>query len=58
MEEIKSNHKPTPLSSGQEQEIEDILKDARQYYRKKGLISDDEWAVYQKDIHSPNYPYA
>ena len=58
MGEILSTHKPTPLPSEQEQAIEDILKDARHYYRKKGMISDEEWALYQKDFSSPNYPYA
>ena len=58
MEEILATHKPTLLSPQQEQTIEDILKDARQYYRKKGMISDEEWTLYQKDLGSPNYPYA
>jgi len=35
-----------------------ILKEAREYYRKKGLISDTEWVAYKKDLESPNYPYA
>jgi hypothetical protein len=34
------------------------LKEAREYYRKKGLISDTEWVAYKKDLESPNYPYA
>ncbi|NIQ40147.1 MAG: hypothetical protein GTN81_16415 [Proteobacteria bacterium] len=58
MEEILSSHEPTPLSSAQEQALEDILKEARQYYRKKGMISDEEWNLYQKDLSSPNYPFA
>jgi trimethylamine:corrinoid methyltransferase-like protein len=57
MEEILATHKVTPLPPEQEQAIEDILKDARQYYRKKGLISDEEWTLYQEDLNSPNYPY-
>ena len=57
MGEILSTHKPKPLLAEQEQAIEDILKDARHYYRKKGIISDEEWAIYQEDLRSPNYPY-
>jgi len=57
-EEILNTHKPEPLKPQQEQEIEDILKDAREYYRKKGLITEKEWKDYQKDLASPNYPYA
>jgi trimethylamine--corrinoid protein Co-methyltransferase len=57
MEEILSTHKPTPLAPEQEQAIEDILKEARQYYRKKGMISDEDWKLYQGDLSSPNYPY-
>jgi len=58
MEEIISTHKPAPLTPQQDQALEDILKEAREYYRKKGLISDQEWKVYQEDLASPNYPYA
>jgi len=57
METILSTHKAAPLPPEQEQAIEDILKDARKYYRKEGLISDEEWALYQEDLNSPNYPY-
>ncbi len=57
-EEILATHKPDPLTEQQDQEIEDILKDARQYYRKKGMITDEEWKAYEKDLASPNYPYA
>lgn len=48
VEEILVTHKPTPLTPGQEEDIERILNEAREYYRKKGLISDEEWAVYKK----------
>ncbi len=59
MEEILATHKvDPPLTPKQEQDIEDILKEAREYYRRKGLISDEEWTVYMKTIESPNYPYA
>jgi trimethylamine--corrinoid protein Co-methyltransferase len=50
MEEILATHKPMPLTSTQEQAIQDILREARDYYRKKGLISGEEWAVYMKSL--------
>jgi trimethylamine--corrinoid protein Co-methyltransferase len=58
MEEILTTHKPTPLTPGQQQSIAEILAEARAYYKKKGLISDEEWSMYMKQIASPNYPYA
>lgn len=58
MEEIISTHKTERISPEQETAIEDILEDARKYYRKKGLISDEEWKIYQDDLCSSNYPYA
>ena len=58
-EETLATHKvKPPLTPGQEKDIERILKEAREYYKKKGLISDREWAAYKKDLGSPNYPYA
>jgi trimethylamine--corrinoid protein Co-methyltransferase len=50
MEEILVTHRPTPLTSDQEQTIEDILRDARQFYRDQNLISDEEWSVYMKTL--------
>jgi trimethylamine--corrinoid protein Co-methyltransferase len=47
MEEILATHKPRPLTPEQEQAIEDILNEARDYYRQEGMISDAEWATYQ-----------
>jgi len=38
MKEILTTHKPGPLSSEQEKDIEKILKEATGYYEKKGLI--------------------
>lgn len=58
MEEILATHRPKPLTSSQEEEVESILKEAREYYRNKDMISDAEWAVYMKSLESPNYPYA
>ncbi|GAH65259.1 unnamed protein product, partial [marine sediment metagenome] len=60
MGEILATHKVSlPLTPSQEEEIERILNEARQYYRKKGLISDKEWEVYEeKVLKSPDYPFA
>ncbi len=57
MEEILATHRPIPLTPEQEQAVEDILKEAREYYRKEEMISDEEWAVYMRSLESPNYPY-
>ena len=49
MEEILATQKiDPPLTAGQEQAVEDILKEARVFYRKRGMISDDEWEAYRK----------
>ena len=56
--DLKVQQELSKVIVGQKQAIEDILKDAREYYRKKGLISEDEWKIYQEDLNSPNYPYA
>jgi len=49
MEEILSSHKvDPPLTAKQEEEIEAILNEARQYYKEKDLISDSEWEAYKK----------
>jgi trimethylamine--corrinoid protein Co-methyltransferase len=52
MQEILDTHQPSPLTSAQEQALADILAEARQYYRDKGLIPDDEWADYMHLLHS------
>ena len=38
VEEILASHKPEPLTAEEEKSIDKILRDARAYYRKKGLI--------------------
>jgi trimethylamine--corrinoid protein Co-methyltransferase len=53
MEQILSTHKPKPLSAEQEQAVEDVLNEARAYYRAKGLVSDDEWTTYTKTLSLP-----
>jgi hypothetical protein len=54
---ILSTYKTTSLPPEQEQAVEDVLKDARQHYRKKGMISDEEWKLYQEDLNLSSYPY-
>jgi trimethylamine--corrinoid protein Co-methyltransferase len=50
MEKILATHEPLPLSTEQEQAVEDVLIEAREYYRDRGLISDGEWDEYMKVI--------
>ena len=57
MQDIIETYNPPALSDNEEDAIEKILEEARQYYRKKGLISDKEWDAYKKDLKSPEYPY-
>jgi len=57
MEEILATHKPTPLTSGQEEDVERILEEARKYYWERGLISEEEMAAYRESMGSPDYPY-
>ena len=57
MEKILATHKPTPLTPSQEEDIERILEEAREYYKKRGMISEEEMAAYRRSMKSPNYPY-
>ncbi len=57
MGEILATHKPMPLTPSQEEDVERILDEARNYYRKKELISEGEMATYRESMKSPNYPY-
>ena len=52
MQEILANHTPEPLSPEQERAIEDILNEARDYYRQRGMISDEEWSVYMQALET------
>jgi len=52
VEEILATHKPKPLTPREEQVIEDVMKEAREYYRRKELISGEEWAAYMKALES------
>jgi len=57
MDEILATQKPAPLTPSQEEDIERILEEARQYYKKRDLISDEEMVTYRKSMKSPNYPF-
>jgi len=50
MGEILATHKPLPLTPGEEEALESILREARDYYRKRGEISDNEWAQYMNAL--------
>jgi trimethylamine--corrinoid protein Co-methyltransferase len=53
MDEILATHEPTPLTAEEDQSIEDVLFEARKFYRDRGLISDSEWEEYRKVMGSP-----
>jgi len=57
MEEILATHNPVRLSTSQETEVERILQEARNYYRRQGAISTEEDALYADDLRSSGYPY-
>jgi trimethylamine--corrinoid protein Co-methyltransferase len=48
VEEILETHEPLPLTAQQEQAIEDVLAEARRFYRDQKLISDEEWSEYMR----------
>jgi trimethylamine--corrinoid protein Co-methyltransferase len=49
MADILAHYKvDPPVTARQEQDVEKILQEAREFYRKKGMISDSEWAAYKK----------
>jgi trimethylamine--corrinoid protein Co-methyltransferase len=52
MEQILEDHKPIPLSPSEEQAIEEILVEAREYYRGRGIINDEEWAEYVRTLET------
>jgi trimethylamine--corrinoid protein Co-methyltransferase len=56
-EEILTTHTPLALARDEEQAIEEILKEAREHYRSKDMISDEEWSEYQGVLGSPHRPY-
>ncbi len=52
LEEILAGHKPAPLSADQESIINDVLDEAREFYRGTGFITDDEWVPYMQALGS------
>ena len=52
MEQILATHEPLPLTSKQEQAMVEILMEARDYYRERNMISDEEWKVYMQTLES------
>ena len=58
VDEIVASHKPIPLTNAQEREMERILKEEREYYRKEELITEKAWRAYERDLSSQGYPYA
>ena len=55
---LKTRSDEASLPPSQEEEIERILKEAREYYRRKGMITDGEWEAMQEDLKSIDYPFA
>ena len=49
-EEILATHRPAPLSEAQEQHVEAVLAEARAYYRKNGLITEEQWGPYMQAL--------
>ncbi len=47
-EEIIATYKPAPLPEDRQKAIDEIMEEARNFYREKGLISDEEWEAYRK----------
>ncbi len=50
MQDILANHKPKPLTAEQDKAIEEILQEAREYFRDRGMISDEEWTTYMRTL--------
>ena len=58
MNKILTTHKmQVPLTASEEENIEKILKEATEYYKEKGMISDEELKIYNKSKKSRNFPY-
>jgi trimethylamine--corrinoid protein Co-methyltransferase len=54
MESILATHKPKPLTPEQERAVEDVLSEARRFYRDRGTITDEEWSTYMRTLESAN----
>jgi trimethylamine--corrinoid protein Co-methyltransferase len=49
MADILVAHKvDPPVTAAQEQDVARILQEAREFYRKKGMITDSEWEAYKE----------
>jgi trimethylamine--corrinoid protein Co-methyltransferase len=58
MEDILANHKvDPPLTPKEEDDVERILIEARNYYKKKELISSSEWEEYRETLKKEGRPY-
>ena len=52
VESILGEHTPVPLTQDQERNVEDVLLEAREYYRANGLLAEDEWGPYMEALES------
>jgi len=58
MKEILEAHKVNPpLTDKETEDVERILGEARQYYKKHELISDAEWEEYKKTLKEEGRPF-
>lgn len=49
---ILAEHTPPPLTLTERNVIEDVLGEAREYYRHTGLISEERWGSYMETLRS------
>jgi trimethylamine---corrinoid protein Co-methyltransferase len=52
VEALLTEHVPSPLTNAQEQVIEDVLTEARTFYRSRGEIAADEWPAYLSAVEA------
>ncbi|KXA91217.1 hypothetical protein AKJ63_01780 [candidate division MSBL1 archaeon SCGC-AAA259D18] len=57
MREILETYESKPLTDDQEEAVENVLNEAREYYLEKDIITDKEWKEYEKQLESSSYPY-
>jgi trimethylamine--corrinoid protein Co-methyltransferase len=50
VEAILATHRPLPLTDAQSDAVEDVLQEARRFYRDRGVITDAEWAAYMEEL--------
>lgn len=53
---ILAEHRATPLTAEQSAHVEDVLAEAREYYRATGLLSEEEWAPYMRALEEADLP--